>query len=804
MSRAVFPASPQSNERPTWAILIALGAVVLFASVVLGDIGSRHVRIVANDLGSVLAGLVAAGLALRAARAQTLRTLRLSWLCFAGAFAAWSLGDVLWAVTELVYGRTPGGPGLEDLAYLATLPLAIAGTLLRPSLQPSLLSRRTMLADMGIAAAALLAVCWALVVGPLLAWASLGSGIQLVTFGYPVADLVILGCLVIAILREPEGGPATIPLALALAVLTAGDLLYAVLVVRGAYVTGHPVDVVWFAALALFALAASCESRDISDAIRHTSRRRRLGPRLPSVRTPGPFAARKGPLWRLALPTVLVMLASIVVAMASLQRGTAAIGLPVLFLALAWLLLFLRVLLGLQRATDRQQRERRLRVGHASSFRREQQRRQQLEAIRDVTTELTRELDLTALLSLITRRTAGLVDAPIGTVLLWEAHAERLIPRAWHGLDDWFADIHFASGEGAVGRAIELQRGVIVNNYPTARERSRVLLEQTSIEAAIAAPIISQGRLLGVIGAADGRAGRTFDDNDLKLLELFADQAAVAIEHARLVDEAAGVEALRELSRLKTELLSTVSHELRTPLTLIHGYAELLQARARTLSPDDVRMMADEVLLGSRTMIRLVDDLLDFTRLESTRLNLVRARVDLAELVRRHVKAWQHQAGGERLRVETEGAPETHADLTRLDQVIRNLVSNALHHAPSGPVVVRAGHDPGWAWLEVEDAGPGIPDDELPRIWDSFFRGERARNSPNRGSGLGLSVVRQLVELHQGKIDVRSTLGQGTTFRVWLPSAPPNGTVLPDTSGLALLAATDMLRTVKHADESSG
>ena len=190
-------------------------------------------------------------------------------------------------------------------------------------------------------------------------------------------------------------------------------------------------------------------------------------------------------------------------------------------------------------------------------------------------------------------------------------------------------------------------------------------------------------------------------------------------------------------------------------------------------------MMADEILLGSRTMIRLVDDLLDFSRRDSLRLQLERTRVELSDLLRRHVHAWRGQAGGERLRLDAPLRIETFADPARLDQIIRNLISNALIHALDGPVTVRLDGDNSWICLEVEDRGPGIPDEELPRIWESFFRGEQARNSPNRGSGLGLAVVRQLTELHGGRVEVESQLGEGTTFRIWLPTAPPSQRLVP-------------------------
>jgi signal transduction histidine kinase len=434
----------------------------------------------------------------------------------------------------------------------------------------------------------------------------------------------------------------------------------------------------------------------------------------------------------------------------------------------------LRAYLAYRSAVEAHRHERRLRIGHASSFRHEQQRRRQLEAVRDIAAELTRELDLTALLSLITRRGAGLLDAPIGSALLWNESERVLVPRAWHGLGPWFGELRLRAGEGATGRAVERRRGVIVNGYITAREAFAPLLAQVPISAAVAAPVVSLGRLVGVITVSDDRPGRQFDEHDLSLLSLLADQAAVAIEHARLFEQAASAEALRELARLKAEFLTTASHELRTPLTLIHGYAELLRFRAEMLTPADVATMSDEILLGSRTMIRLVDDLLDFSRLESTRPVLERQRVDVLELLARQMQDWSEQPDGERLRLETPPPLEAEVDATRLDQIVRNLFSNALEHTEAGPVVVRAFHDPaapGFIRVEVTDQGPGISEEEQPRVWEPFFRGQRALISARRGSGLGLAVVKQLVELHGGQVGLESGVTRGSTFWFTLPAA---------------------------------
>ena len=744
--------SPQA--RRSLAIAVAIGAILVYGVLVLGGVVEPSARAVIDNVGSALAALVVAVLALLTARAHTTPRLRASWALLGAGLLIWGLTDGYWAWAELAWGAPPITPSLADVGYLAMMPLVFVGILLRSPLQPRIVGRRILLIDTCLAISALVAVAWVLVLAPMYAWLGTDPLVVAITLAYPVGDLAILCCLVMALLRESDHHPATVPLLLGLATMATGDAAYATLVLQDAYATGHPVDVVWFASLAIIGLAAVLE------------RTERPTP------TSRPLAATAETPWRFMMPTTLLALATIAAWSVALQRGGTPGGVAEAALALAWLLLLLRMYVGFRSAAEDHRRERRLRVGHAIAFKREQQRLRQLEAVRDVTLELTRELDLTSLLSLITRRSAELANAPMGVAFLWDDVAGVLVPRAWHGLGSWFGAIRLRRGEGAAGRAIELGRGMIVNDYASSREAFLPLLTRAQVTAVLATPVVSLGQLVGVIVVADDRAGRAFEDTDLSLLELFADQAAVAIEHARLVDEASSVEALRELARLKTELLSTVSHELRTPLTLIHGYAELLNARAELLTPEDVTMMADEILLGSRTMIRLVDDLLDFSRRDTMGLQLERTRVELSELLRRHVQAWRGQAGGERLRLEAATRLETFADPARLDQIIRNLISNALNHAPDGPVTVRLIGDGSWACVEVDDRGPGIPEEELPRIWESFFRGERARNSPNRGSGLGLAVVRQLTELHGGRVEAESQLGEGTTFRVWLPTAP--------------------------------
>src|SRR5205823_1054804 len=193
-----------------------------------------------------------------------------------------------------------------------------------------------------------------------------------------------------------------------------------------------------------------------------------------------------------------------------------------------------------------------------------------------------------------------------------------------------------------------------------------------------------QGHVLGAIALYRRRPGGP-NRSDLALLETASKLAAVAVAHDRLFDQAARGETFGTLARLKSEFLGTASHELRMPLSLIYGYAELLLERAPVLSADEVAQMASEIHTSAGTMIRLVDDLLDLSRIEHDRIQFHRRRVRVAEALGALLEIVRHQAGGERIRAELPAELEATLDPERLVQIVGNLLSNALRYAPEGP-----------------------------------------------------------------------------------------------------------------------
>ena len=330
-------------------------------------------------------------------------------------------------------------------------------------------------------------------------------------------------------------------------------------------------------------------------------------------------------------------------------------------------------------------------LDNARSLEREQQRRRQIEAVRSVTAELTRELDLPSLLDLILMRAGQFV--PLrgdGGAAVGRGEPRRWSRRPGAAWATGSATTRLGLGDGAAGAAARHPRGHRRRGLSQLAVQDRPVPDEAGPTSVMAVPLIYQDRLIGVLTANRFGVVESFNRHDLELLEVFGAQAAVAIENARLFEQATTAEALRELAQLKAELLNTVSHELRTPLSLIHGYAELLVHRAEHLDPAEVAQMSGEIYASSRTLARLVDDLLDFSHLDHGRLQLRRKRIALGELLESLARTFGTQPGGERIATELEAGLEVDADPERLHQVVGNLLSNALAYTSRGPIMVRA------------------------------------------------------------------------------------------------------------------
>jgi two-component system, OmpR family, sensor kinase len=250
--------------------------------------------------------------------------------------------------------------------------------------------------------------------------------------------------------------------------------------------------------------------------------------------------------------------------------------------------------------------------------------------------------------------------------------------------------------------------------------------------------------------------------------------AAVAHAFNQMADDLGARQTqLAEADRARRQLLADVSHELMTPLTAIRGYAETLTLpQFGPAAPEGQRAVA--VIQDEAERIeRLVGDLLDLARYEAAGVSLVAGEVGIAELFDRVVARHAHDAAGKQVRFDVRLPDEEmsiRADPHRLEQALQNLASNALRHtAPGGSVRLEAEQRDGRTWLRVTDTGVGIAPEHLPHVFDRFYKADPSRAAA--GSGLGLSIVKAIVERHGGRVDVRSTPGVETTFEIELPGA---------------------------------
>jgi PAS domain S-box-containing protein len=299
----------------------------------------------------------------------------------------------------------------------------------------------------------------------------------------------------------------------------------------------------------------------------------------------------------------------------------------------------------------------------------------------------------------------------------------------------------------------------------------------------LAVPVVSRsGEVLGGLffGAPEPRV---FTERHARIVEGLAAQAAVAMDNARLFESAqrARAEAERlyrdaqESSRLKDEFLATVSHELRTPLTAILGWAHML--RTGQFDGDSARQAFETVERNARAQAQLIDDLLDVSRIITGKLRIDVRPVDPNSFIEAAVEALRPAAEAKGVRLQKvldTGSVNVSGDPVRLQQVVWNLLSNAIKFTPrGGRVQVRLERVNSHVEVAVSDTGSGIPREFLPHVFDRFRQADQKTTRQHGGMGLGLSIVRHLVELHGGTVKAESPgEGEGATFTVLLPVSP--------------------------------
>ena len=369
------------------------------------------------------------------------------------------------------------------------------------------------------------------------------------------------------------------------------------------------------------------------------------------------------------------------------------------------------------------------------------------------------------------------VASVMGRAFGWEAFAIGVIDEAdgsvelsgSYGFPPSIIDQTMPAGKGIVGRAIatgETQLICDTSSDPDYVEWNPL------VRSEMTTPIRFEGKVIGVVDV-EAREESHFTDEDVARLERLADQIGLVISNARLLAaERAMVERLQELDTMKSDFVAVTSHELRTPLTAAQGFIRTLRRSDIQLKPGEIEEFLAIVDRQVERLSRLVEELLLTARIDAGAIDLRMDSVDVSEVLEETLK----DLGDERIRVQLAidpSLPRVVTDAQRLGQIARNLIENAIKFSPDDQSVrVTAIRNGMTLDLEVVDQGAGIPHGELEQIFDRFHQVGGSLRRRGQGLGLGLYIVRNLVDALNGTIRVRSMPGDGTTFSVSLPLVP--------------------------------
>jgi signal transduction histidine kinase len=395
-----------------------------------------------------------------------------------------------------------------------------------------------------------------------------------------------------------------------------------------------------------------------------------------------------------------------------------------------------------------------------------------------------------------------LMAGAIGRDLQFEAFSillrdgDELVVKGMYGMPFYEDRIPF--GKGVCGTVAATGRPLIVADVT---QHENYIDADPDMRSEIAVPMRIGDELIGVLDV-ESRFPNAFDQSSLGVLTRLSDQIALVAHSNRLLSQQREtMRRLQELDQMKSDFIAITSHELRTPITAIRGFVNTLQRNQDRLTVDQLTNFMQIIDRQSARLARLVEDLLFVSRIEAGMIRFESEPVDLGRFLAETVESLGPEMRSRvRMNVEPSGAT-IQTDPHRLDQILRNLIENALKFSPPDTEVRIDGlvRDD-WFQLAVTDRGVGIPPEALPMIFDRFHQVGQAMTREIEGAGLGLYITKRLVDAMGGTITVTSVIGEGSTFRMWLPVVLQS----EDGKGIGEPAIADALEDAGAEERAAG
>ena len=342
------------------------------------------------------------------------------------------------------------------------------------------------------------------------------------------------------------------------------------------------------------------------------------------------------------------------------------------------------------------------------------------------------------------------------------------------------------------GVAAAMKKGNAFSSFSTPKEQRELITHASEAEHFVVSPILSQEGIIGMVFVANQSNAAAITQGDEEIISILAGQIGQALENARLFEQVyrsrqdleakihdrtkqleSALAEVQNISKTKSDFISAVSHELRTPLTSIKGYASILMQGKLGNVPESVKERLGKINTHSDNLVKLINELLDISRIESGKAEMNLTQCDLSALIDSIHDLLTPQLKDKNIKfIKNVNAniPAMMLDSSQADRIFINLIGNAIKFTPEkGAISVSAKLNSDIVTVEVADTGIGISKNDIGRLFDEFYRVDNQINQNVKGTGLGLPLAKKIVEAHGGKMWVTSTVNQGTTFHFTLP-----------------------------------
>jgi signal transduction histidine kinase len=426
-----------------------------------------------------------------------------------------------------------------------------------------------------------------------------------------------------------------------------------------------------------------------------------------------------------------------------------------------------------------------------------------LERLLEICKNLSSNLELEPLLHSIIESAAELTYSESGSILVLDEENNflKFLAAPWYmmetlktisvPLDNSVAGWVFTNGQPMAIQHAEKDERIY-------RLVDRQLTDSTT--SILAVPLVSKGEVIGVMECINKSNNAQYTEEDVTIVETLAAQAAVAIQNNWLLDETqSAYEKTMQLDRMKSDFMAIVSHELRTPLGLVLGHSSLLMDTASEEQKQDLMVIAN----SANRMKEIIEQFSDSDSLEQDLAELRRQRLSVSLLVKEVVDSFRELAESRNIGLIID-LPDAdmvvEGDMDKIGIALRNLIQNALTFTnEGGKIKVKGEVVPGYAKITVMDNGIGIPAEEMDKIFTRFYQVEKHLTRKHGGVGLGLSIAKEMVELHGGTIEVESVEGMGSRFSMKLPASAAQASAAQkvfQTGPLAGKTATSAVKVV--------